>query len=354
MLVSVEDGSPKNYVLEAIPSQVERAVVDGAPSADEAAATVSYRIVCTNYEHAFAPDVAGKISGAHPMLFAKSVLFCMEQMFDPIHPEVQEYITGLDVTRLLDRWLKTLSGLNGKHFDMFGRIASTLLVGTEPAFVGVPLRPGLITELMNKLCRLQQLLRSEPTASHIAILNALAPMVGQRYDRVLQQPLTVTERFREVDSAFFNFTPGTRAAEKFEKLTLVPASEEAGTVGEFPMPVRPASWSAASPQKFLNFDAPGSSSTDDVISLLPILLEQPPELSNVKQEEAAIKVVQEAEMRQRHTVCLIRHPLLLTPLYSRHILAEFWARAGESATGCRQGGQSDQRSGGQAEIRGAR
>ena len=63
------------------------------PSADEAAATVSYRIVCTNYEHAFAPDVAGKISGAHPMLFAKSVLFCMEQMFDPIHPEVQEYIT---------------------------------------------------------------------------------------------------------------------------------------------------------------------------------------------------------------------------------------------------------------------
>eukprot|EP00047_Mylnosiga_fluctuans_P021280 m.102735 g.102735 ORF g.102735 m.102735 type:complete len:1752 (-) comp8834_c0_seq1:426-5681(-) len=206
MLTNPEDGKPDNYIVE--PMENDR-----------------FRIVCIDNDHSFVPAVTVQ-SGA-PALHVKCVLFCLEQMFEPIHPDVQAALVGLDVMAAVQRWLDELNYINYRHFELFQANATTLLDDRgDSSFVGCPLRPGVVSDLVNKLCRLQQVLIADPEASHLALLTALDPLLGMRYDTVLQRQLSVMDRFKEADGQFFstNFTvtQGGKSEEHFISTLGVP------------------------------------------------------------------------------------------------------------------------------------
>ena len=207
MLVNPEDGKPDNYILE--PFMVPGRIADTNDDRDgrgtnaESRERLAYRLVCIDNDHSFVPAVTVSV-GSNPALHVKCVLFCLEQMFDTVHPDVQSHLAKLDIMALTRRWLEELRFLNRRHHEMFARVASTLIQDEEQgSFLGCPLRPGVVCDLVNKLCRLQQVLREPAPASHLALLMALDPLLGMRYDIVLQRPMTVLERFKEADGAFF-------------------------------------------------------------------------------------------------------------------------------------------------------
>jgi hypothetical protein len=95
MLTMPEDGKPDNYICEELPSG-------------------TVRLVCIDNDHSFAPAAAEL--GLHAHFRVKCILFCLENMYEPIDPSTRSALldaTGggskQDVFQPLMSWLEVMS-----------------------------------------------------------------------------------------------------------------------------------------------------------------------------------------------------------------------------------------------------
>ncbi len=224
MLVHPEDGKPDNYQL--LPVTTTQA--DGQSVAQ-------YRIVGIDNDHAFVKPV--EMKKGHRTLQVKSVLFCLDTMRQPVHPAVRQRLLHLDPVAFLESWLEQLMAYHERSMSLFDKKARQRLFKAKmdlkqvarkvalrevyerlPVVVTVPFRDGAITELWDRLVRLQQVLRDNPMITHLQLLKEITPALGIVYEEafeVHEAPEEVAKRFHEVAQAYYS----TAIAGRYATLT---------------------------------------------------------------------------------------------------------------------------------------
>ncbi len=232
MLTHPEDGKPDNYQLMAMPT-VEKEY---------------YRIVGIDNDHAFVQPLLREEASGKRVLQVKCVLFCLDEMRQPVHSSVLQRILGVrlhghlqgngsvEEGGFLDEWLKALEQYHGQSMALFDKETRTRLfepsvwhtikycvgAGRErlPVVVSVPFRIGAITELLWRFRRMQQILKERPTITHIELLKAITPSLGIRYEeafRLYPKPgaEAASRRFRDIAEEYYS----TAIAGRYSTLT---------------------------------------------------------------------------------------------------------------------------------------
>jgi hypothetical protein len=153
------------------------------------------RIVCIDNDHSFsAPFTRGSGNAVH--LNVKSILFCMDQMHDAIHPQVRDALCSarFDPLKVMKEWLDRLHRINSQGHSVYiesRRTARDLWSRQrEPSAIGIPFPPGVVEGLCNKLRRLQSFLGRTAKCTHMEILSEIEPLLAFRYVATLRRECT--------------------------------------------------------------------------------------------------------------------------------------------------------------------
>jgi Ran GTPase-activating protein (RanGAP) involved in mRNA processing and transport len=193
MLINPEDGKADNYILESLPFK------EG-----------SYRLIGVDNDHALMPTIARQTDQHHKkFLQVKSILYCMDQMQKPIPPQVKEAFHHLDPYSILKTWLLSLEDLDKKYDTLFRNEEARRFMQHD-CVVCVPFKPSMMTQLYDKLLRLQKICSlqgltsssRELTPQHV--LEQLEPLLAQRYRVGFEEPRSVAKRFEVVNGRFYN------------------------------------------------------------------------------------------------------------------------------------------------------
>lgn len=196
MLINPEDGKPTNYVIEPHPSSPKK-----------------YCIVGIDNDHAFVPAIVaekpkkgfwdGKLI---PIAQVKTVLYCLDQMKDPIHPTIRSLFINLRPDEVLDEWLRELKKVNTSYSDFFPNPKDHVTFFKEhECFLGIPFQKGAISHLYDKFVTLRDLLTKNQNLTHLDLLSKLEQRLAKRYQLVSHLP-TVKERWEAGDALFYEKT----------------------------------------------------------------------------------------------------------------------------------------------------
>ena len=213
MLVHPEDGKPDNY--QVLPMKISRA---------DSKVITQYRLIGIDNDHAFVKPIT--MEKGHRMLQVKTVLFCLDNMRQPVHPAVRQRLLHLNPVTFLESWLDQLIAYHEGSMKLFDKKARQRLfkVKTDlkqlarkvalrevrerlPVVVTVPFRDGAITEMWDRLVRLQQVLRDNPMITHLQLLKEITPSLGIVYEEafeVHEESLEVANRFHEVANTHYS------------------------------------------------------------------------------------------------------------------------------------------------------
>ena len=179
LLINPEDGKPDNYMV--------------------VRHSAGYQIVSIDNDQAMVEPLEyeknrwGFVTG-NTRVKAKCILFCLGAMQRPLAPEVVEEFCQLNNYELLADWLMELDRYDSACRILFGE---TMVAQSVKSRCVIPplLRPGLISELYQKLRRLQRMLQLQPLTSPLALLETVEPLLAKAYRPLLDQALSPLERF---------------------------------------------------------------------------------------------------------------------------------------------------------------
>ena len=101
MLINPEDDKPDNYIVMPVSTP------DG----------LRYRLVCVDNDHAFVePLLKG---GQNRKLQVKCILYCLDVMNLPIHPQAIETFLRIDPESAIEQWLKDLEKRQERFVELF-------------------------------------------------------------------------------------------------------------------------------------------------------------------------------------------------------------------------------------------
>jgi len=209
MLTNPEDGRPDNYVVEQIQ--------DHPPL---------YRIVGIDNDQAFAPAVAKEQKKewgrAHHVVQVKSILYCMNQMKDPIQPHVREKFKKLDPRKELSTWLVEIDRVHQQQVSLFANEKDNnallqKLFKENDSFIGIAFKKGDLHQIYDRFLRLQAALHDPTVMTHQDLLLRVEPRLGRRYGVLMNDPRCskdIYERFKKIDGEFFSQAMGTLTSGK--------------------------------------------------------------------------------------------------------------------------------------------
>ena len=158
MLINPEDGKPDNYIVEEHPMKRNK-----------------YRLIGVDNDHAFVPaivkekpaDKGNLLRAAQAVVQVKTILYCLDQMKQPVHKDIRDSIAQLDVDQFLEQWLRICKEI---HFSYSGLFTREQLYGyfkQQDWFIGIPFKDGQIAHLYEKFIEAKRSLkpkqRDDPT-----------------------------------------------------------------------------------------------------------------------------------------------------------------------------------------------
>jgi len=159
------------------------------------------RIVGIDNDHAFVPALKERsLIQKENIIHVKCILFCMDEMNDPVHPMVREQILNMDPVDILKKWLIRLQKQNTKYESQFSVSEMEHYFKQDPSVViPIYLRPGLVSCMYQKLVYIQETLKENPRITHIDLLTLLEPDLGKLYGQELKKKtITTLHRFNEI------------------------------------------------------------------------------------------------------------------------------------------------------------
>ena len=222
MLINPEDDKPDNYIVMPVNTP------DG----------LRYRLVCVDNDHAFVEPLLAKgpAGGQNRKLQVKCILYCLDVMNLPIHPQAIETFLRIDPESAIEQWLKDLEKRQARFVELFthderkklfeqGSIRSQLKLSNikkavtsklssaegsskqstqTPTVIPIPLQRGLVLHLLEKLLRLQTSLRENPYITGIQLLKHVVPELGIRYEVALQREKSAYLRFASLTEDLYS------------------------------------------------------------------------------------------------------------------------------------------------------
>ncbi|MBW8308179.1 MAG: hypothetical protein K0M45_00810 [Candidatus Paracaedibacteraceae bacterium] len=188
MLVNPEDGKPDNYIVEPHPDK---------PGL--------YRLSCPDNDHAFVPSFAkAKINrSATPdktVAQVKTILYCLDNMNEPIPEETRNLFIKEDPFTLLHNWLYALRRYNSHYQCLYPDPQEVYqLFQKKGVILGIPFQKGTIRHLYNKWMRLKDLLQESAIENSfltpLELLSKLEPRLAALYHNAFDQNTTILKRF---------------------------------------------------------------------------------------------------------------------------------------------------------------
>ncbi|MBA3814151.1 MAG: hypothetical protein H0X26_06645 [Alphaproteobacteria bacterium] len=198
MLINPEDGKPTNYVIEGHPTKENK-----------------YRIVGIDNDHAFVPAIVmekpkKEFWTGKPLAVAqvKTILYCLDQMKNPVHPNIRSMFINLHADETFDEWLRELKKVNTSYSDLFldpQDHVNFFRDKEHQSFLGIPFQKGAISHLYDKFVTLRNALNQSPDMTHMELLMKLEPRLAKRYSQASQLS-TVKDRWDAVDADFYEKT----------------------------------------------------------------------------------------------------------------------------------------------------
>ncbi|KIC75377.1 hypothetical protein DB41_HN00090 [Neochlamydia sp. TUME1] len=193
MLVNPEDGKPDNYILQSfINHQGE----------------VKEQVVCVDNDHALIPPFSEKRE-----LQVKCILFCLNQMQEPLHPKTREQFLQIKPLELLHTWLRNLDKQQQRYAKLFTEKDREFVYAynKQNPVISILLPPRTVAKIYQKLTRLQRTLENlenNVTLTPLELLARLEPLLGKYYEHLLKNTgLSPYERFLEGPGQFYEKSP---------------------------------------------------------------------------------------------------------------------------------------------------
>jgi hypothetical protein len=193
MLTNPEDGKPDNYIVMLHPTKPGK-----------------YRIIGIDNDQAFVPAIVKEQPDKEfwtgkpvPVAQVKTILYCLNQMKSPIHPNIRTIIGNALPDLFLEKWLRGLEQVNKQHYGLFTTSEQNQAFKQHKSFIGVPFQRGAVKHIYEKFVLLRDLIAENPEITHIELLNKLEPRLAKRYQEALNKDISVEARFKEVDHPFY-------------------------------------------------------------------------------------------------------------------------------------------------------
>ncbi|OJW46565.1 MAG: hypothetical protein BGO67_00390, partial [Alphaproteobacteria bacterium 41-28] len=161
-------------------------------------------------DHALMPTVARTNEdpqASKTLLQVKSILYCLDQMKNLVSQETKDLFTSLNPYKVLKSWLQKLKQVNQAYENLFPNEEARNLTSLG-CVVCIPFKPQMITQLYDKMIRLQRILAPKEGKPAKALANQdslkeLENLLYKRYAVGFEKPLTVAERFELINGRFY-------------------------------------------------------------------------------------------------------------------------------------------------------
>jgi hypothetical protein len=122
-----------------------------------------------------------------------NILFCMSSMLQTVHPYAVEEFLGLTPTHLMTRLVQDIETLNKEwktkldaaSVASFNRYVQPAPLPSATSLINIP--HFVLGVFFDRIVKLQKVLSQTPRATHLDLLRAVDPIVGQIYADVLSQ-----------------------------------------------------------------------------------------------------------------------------------------------------------------------
>lgn len=141
---------------------------------------------------------------------AKSIIYSLDKMQEPLHQGAVEDFCKRDVYQLLFDWLQKHTALDDAYFSppnsandrkkYYSELKEQDKSFLHPAFI-----PGTVKELYQKLYRMQHILQGRESSSgtHFELLQIFEPGLAIRYERAWKaSPINAVERFLKLETNY--------------------------------------------------------------------------------------------------------------------------------------------------------
>lgn len=164
-----------------------------------------YVLDMVDRDHAFQEALI--TSWGRTQLHVKSVIYCCEQMKQPIDRKAAEHLVSLNIHQRLKNWLHNLITLDAAIYSLFDMPQLKTWMkrkALEKSTVPIFLDGVIIKKIYEKGCRLQRHLQQalaspeEPLPAPIELLSLIDPQLNLYYNAALSRHQTLWQRFDEL------------------------------------------------------------------------------------------------------------------------------------------------------------
>jgi hypothetical protein len=187
ILIHAEDGKPDNYILSPL-------IVAGK---------TYYQLVGVDNDHALVEPVLRREDETLE-LHAKTILYTLDDMLRPLHPDVIEAFIKKEPEAELNTWLSGLIKKQKRYEELFELPERQVFLEKE-CVTQIPFPQGSVPKLYERWERLRRTLQKNPKSSALDILCAVEPLLGKLYrielENAEKNPLA---RFQAVCGSAYN------------------------------------------------------------------------------------------------------------------------------------------------------
>jgi hypothetical protein len=192
LLTYPEDGKASNYILTALGE--------------------NYTLKSVDHDHAM-----------FPAMDFISILLCLDNMLQKIHPEARQLFVEIDPDVLLRSLFFEAQQKNQQYAQLFGdKLIQEMYKNSKKGCttIPIPLKKGDGLLLRERFSRLQQLLKDNPAFTLMDLLRELEPRIAQKYHQTFKQHTCPHKRFNAAVGKRYKQTNGYHVTSTSAKTSL--------------------------------------------------------------------------------------------------------------------------------------
>jgi len=157
-------------------------------------------LVGVDNDHAFVdPLLRGRsllgFGAEYTKLQVKCILYCFDQMQEPIHPKTRELFLKLGAAQHIQGWLIDLVSQEKRYAALFSPKEMASFFKATATAIPILFPKGCVANIYEKLLRLQKILQEDANITPLQLLRCTIPELGVRYEEAFKGEKTPWERF---------------------------------------------------------------------------------------------------------------------------------------------------------------
>lgn len=140
----------------------------------------------------------GRLEGQNSLQIV-SLILCLDEMKQSLHPEVVQHILSLDPYEVISQFITDIELQTRQYLNLFDqKVRQKQFNQEEMAVLQPPLTREMVRDIFITFCQLQDILKHNDKISHLELLQQIHPKVVPSYEHLLHEKMHPLERFEQV------------------------------------------------------------------------------------------------------------------------------------------------------------